>query len=176
MTPTTIGTNRVVLMSIRSIRRKSAAEDSESTQIQPWQRPGFGVNGSIPLGIDRFPESLRYSLPVGRRGTRGSKATTGVPSRKRSEFGVTRSTETGSYRLRQQGRWAECWDLSRALAPLTLRTLFWPQASGAQNTIAAAVAEGMVSVLIYRLNSLCSRSITFGVRGSSIGPAADRLK
>jgi hypothetical protein len=49
--------------------------------------------------------------------------------------------------------------------PSTLRMLIWPDASNAQNSIAAVSADGStVCVLILRLNSSCSRSIAFVVR------------
>src|ERR1017187_3566675 len=49
--------------------------------------------------------------------------------------------------------------------PSTFRMLIWPEASSAQNNIAAVSAEGStVCVLILRLNSSCSRSIAFVVR------------
>src|ERR1019366_9146841 len=49
--------------------------------------------------------------------------------------------------------------------PSTLRMLIWPEASSAQNSIAAVSAEGStVCVLILRLNSSCNRSIAFVVR------------
>src|SRR5580658_8016682 len=44
--------------------------------------------------------------------------------------------------------------------PSTLRMLIWPEASRAQNNMAAVSADGStVCVLIRRLNSSCSRSI-----------------
>jgi hypothetical protein len=44
--------------------------------------------------------------------------------------------------------------------PSILRMLIWPEASSAQNNIAAVSADGStVCVLILRLNSSCSRSI-----------------
>ena len=46
--------------------------------------------------------------------------------------------------------------------PSTLRMLVWPEASSAQNSMAAVSADGStVWVLIVRLNSSCSRSIAF---------------
>ena len=49
--------------------------------------------------------------------------------------------------------------------PSTLRMLIWPEASSAQNSMAAVSADGStVWVLILRLNSSCSRSIAFVVR------------
>jgi hypothetical protein len=49
--------------------------------------------------------------------------------------------------------------------PSTLRMLIWPEASNAQNSMAAVSADGStVCVLILRLNSSCSRSIAFVVR------------
>src|ERR1019366_6598595 len=52
--------------------------------------------------------------------------------------------------------------------PSTLRMLIWPEASSAQNSIAAVSAEGStVCVLILRLNSSCNRSIAFVVRALS---------
>jgi hypothetical protein len=46
--------------------------------------------------------------------------------------------------------------------PSTLRMLIWPEASSAQNNTAAVSAEGStVCILIWRLNSSCSRSIAF---------------
>jgi hypothetical protein len=48
--------------------------------------------------------------------------------------------------------------------PSTLRMLIWPEASNAQNSIAAVSADGStVCVLIRRLNS-CSRSMALVVR------------
>src|SRR5476651_113782 len=49
--------------------------------------------------------------------------------------------------------------------PSTLRMLIWPEASSAQNSIAAVSADGStVCALILRLNSSCNRSIAFVVR------------
>src|SRR4030081_1908406 len=49
--------------------------------------------------------------------------------------------------------------------PSTLRMLICPEASSAQNSMAAVSADGStVWVLIRRLNSSCSRSIAFVVR------------
>ena len=49
--------------------------------------------------------------------------------------------------------------------PLTLRMLIWPEASKAQNNMAAVSADGnTVCVLIRRLNSSCSRSMALVVR------------
>ena len=49
--------------------------------------------------------------------------------------------------------------------PSTLRMLICPEASSAQNNIAAVSADGRtVCVLIRRLNSSCNRSIAFVVR------------
>src|SRR6516165_9020250 len=49
--------------------------------------------------------------------------------------------------------------------PSTLRMLIWPEASSAQNSMAAVSADGStVWVLILRLNSSCRRSIAFVVR------------
>src|SRR3954466_7785170 len=48
----------------------------------------------------------------------------------------------------------------RVCQPSTLRMLIWPEASRAQNSMAAVSAEGStVCVLMRRLNSSCSRSI-----------------
>jgi len=53
----------------------------------------------------------------------------------------------------------------RLRQPSTLRIVIWPEASKAQNNIAAVSAEGStVWVLIRRLNSSCNRSIAFEVR------------
>src|SRR5580658_3179845 len=55
--------------------------------------------------------------------------------------------------------------LARVFQPSTLRILVWPDASSAQNNMAAVSADGStVCVLILRLNSSCSRSIAFVVR------------
>ena len=49
--------------------------------------------------------------------------------------------------------------------PSTLRMLIWPEASNAQNSMAAVSADGRtVCVLIRRLNSSCSRSMALVVR------------
>jgi hypothetical protein len=66
--------------------------------------------------------------------------------------------------------------------------LTWPEAGKAQNNMAAVSADGnAVSVLIRRLNSLCSRSIALAVRAlfhwlgwsrvkaKSCAPASSRL-
>src|SRR3981189_2831757 len=54
---------------------------------------------------------------------------------------------------------------ARFRQPSTLRIVIWPEASRAQNNIAAVSAEGRtVWVLIRRLNSSCKRSIAFDVR------------
>ena len=55
--------------------------------------------------------------------------------------------------------------VARLCQPSTLRMLIWPEASSAQNNMAAVSADGStVCVLILRLNSSCSRSIAFVVR------------
>ena len=55
--------------------------------------------------------------------------------------------------------------VARPCQPSTLRMLIWPEASSAQNSMAAVSADGStVCVLILRLNSSCSRSIAFVVR------------
>jgi hypothetical protein len=55
--------------------------------------------------------------------------------------------------------------LGELCQPSTLRIVIWPEASRAQNNIAAVSAEGStVWVLIRRLNSSCNRSIAFDVR------------
>ena len=52
--------------------------------------------------------------------------------------------------------------VARVFQPSTLRMLIWPEASKAQNNIAAVSADGStVCVLIRRLNSSCSLSIAF---------------
>src|SRR4051812_38728070 len=52
--------------------------------------------------------------------------------------------------------------VARVCQPSTLRMLIWPEASSAQNSMAAVSADGnTVCVLILRLNSSCSRSIAF---------------
>jgi len=49
--------------------------------------------------------------------------------------------------------------------PFTLRMVIWPDASNAQNSMAAVSANGStVCVLTRRLNSSCSRSMAFLVR------------
>ena len=55
--------------------------------------------------------------------------------------------------------------VARVFQPSTLRMLVWPDASNAQNNMAAVSADGStVCVLILRLNSSCSRSIALVVR------------
>ena len=82
--------------------------------------------------------------------------TIGVPSRKRSELGVTRSTETGRYRLRHQGRWAERWVLSQSQLRRALLT--------ALAGIAAAMA---LSVIIGALLHVDAAFIRSGVAHAS---------
>src|SRR4051812_24105815 len=54
---------------------------------------------------------------------------------------------------------------ARVCQPSTLRIVIWPEASNAQNSIAAVSADGnTVWVLIRRLNSSCSRSMALVVR------------
>src|ERR1700733_14498042 len=56
-------------------------------------------------------------------------------------------------------------DVAMVCQPSTLRMLIWPDASSAQNNMAAVSADGStVCVLILRLNSSWSRSIAFVVR------------
>ena len=51
---------------------------------------------------------------------------------------------------------------ARVCHPSTLRMVIWPEASSAQNSMAAVSAQGStVWVLILRLNSSCRRSIAF---------------
>src|SRR5580658_1913067 len=55
--------------------------------------------------------------------------------------------------------------VARVCQPSTLRMLICPEASNAQNNMAAVSADGStVCVLILRLNSSCSRSIALVVR------------
>ena len=55
--------------------------------------------------------------------------------------------------------------VARVFQPSTLRMLVWPDASNAQNNMAAVSADGStVCVLILRLNSSCNRSIALVVR------------
>src|ERR1700719_5335531 len=55
--------------------------------------------------------------------------------------------------------------VARVCQPSTLRILVWPEASNAQNNMAAVSADGStVCVLILRLNSSCSRAIALVVR------------
>src|SRR5437762_6263823 len=55
--------------------------------------------------------------------------------------------------------------VARVCQPSTLRMLICPEASSAQNNIAAVSADGStVCVLIRRLNSSCNRSIALVVR------------
>src|SRR6266699_4112562 len=55
--------------------------------------------------------------------------------------------------------------VARVCQPSTFRMLIWPEASNAQNNIAAVSADGStVCVLILRLNSSCNRSMAFVVR------------
>ena len=61
--------------------------------------------------------------------------------------------------------------------PSTLRMLIWPDASSAQNSMAAVSADGStVCVLILRLNSSCSRSIALVVRTLRHWPGGSRVK
>src|SRR5213593_2765016 len=61
--------------------------------------------------------------------------------------------------------------------PSTLRMLIWPEASSAQNSMAAVSADGStVWVLILRLNSSCSRSIVFVVRALRHWLGGSRVK
>src|SRR6059058_4988871 len=55
--------------------------------------------------------------------------------------------------------------VARVCQPSTFRMLICPEASSAQNNIAAVSADGStVCVLILRLNSSCNRSMAFVVR------------
>jgi hypothetical protein len=55
--------------------------------------------------------------------------------------------------------------VARVCQPSTFRMLIWPEASSAQNNMAAVSADrSTICVLILRLNSSCSRSIAFVVR------------
>jgi hypothetical protein len=63
--------------------------------------------------------------------------------------------------------------VARVCQPSTLRMLIWPEASKAQNNIAAVSADSStVWVLIRRLNSSCNRS---RVKVRSLSPASLRL-
>ena len=54
--------------------------------------------------------------------------------------------------------------VASACQPSILRMLIWPEASSAQNNIAAVSADGStVWVFIRRLNSSCSRSMALVV-------------
>src|SRR5512147_2960558 len=61
--------------------------------------------------------------------------------------------------------------------PSTLRMVICPEASGAQNSIAAVSADGSaVWVLMRRLNSSCSRSTALLVRAERHWPGGRRVK
>jgi hypothetical protein len=68
-------------------------------------------------------------------------------------------------------------DVASVCQPSTLRMLIWPQASSAQNNMAAVSADGStVWVLILRLNSSYSRLIAFVVRTLSHWLGGRRVK
>ena len=61
--------------------------------------------------------------------------------------------------------------------PSTFRRVIWPEASSAQNSIAAVSAEGStVCVLMRRLNASWRRSIAFVVRADFHWPGGKRVK
>ena len=65
----------------------------------------------------------------------------------------------------------------RVRQPSTLRMVIWPDASSAQNNMAAVSAEGStVCVLMRRLNSSWSRSTAFVVRADFHWLAGNRVK
>src|SRR5258707_1243302 len=67
--------------------------------------------------------------------------------------------------------------VARVCQPSTLRMLIWPEASSAQNNMAAVSADGStVCVLILRLNSSCSRSIALVVRALRHWLGGSRVK
>src|SRR5882724_6414076 len=67
--------------------------------------------------------------------------------------------------------------VARVCHPSTLRMLICPEASKAQNSMAAVAADGStVCVLILRLNSSCSRSIALVVRTLFHWLAGNRVK
>src|SRR6266487_3848730 len=67
--------------------------------------------------------------------------------------------------------------LASVRQPSTFRMLIWPEASNAQNSIAAVSADGStVYVLIRRLNSSCRRSIALVVRALRHWLGGSRVK
>jgi hypothetical protein len=67
--------------------------------------------------------------------------------------------------LRSEVNWLIDGLCGEGFQPSTLRMLIWPEASKAQNNMAAVFADGnTVCVLIRRLNSSCSHSMAFVVR------------
>src|SRR6266850_590014 len=67
--------------------------------------------------------------------------------------------------------------VARVCQPSTLRMLICPEASSAQNIIAAVSADGStVWVLIRRLNSSCNRSMAFVVRALLHCSGGSRVK
>src|SRR2546430_10697761 len=67
--------------------------------------------------------------------------------------------------------------LASVRQPSTFRMLIWPEASNAQNSIAAVSADGStVCVLIRRLNSSCRRSIALVVRALRHWLGGSRVK
>src|SRR6266702_2468738 len=66
--------------------------------------------------------------------------------------------------------------LASVRQPSTFRMLIWPEASNAQNSIAAVSADGSTGcVLILRLNSSCNRSMAFVVRALRHWPGGRRV-
>src|SRR4029078_8375642 len=79
--------------------------------------------------------------------------------------GRLRRGEVGSGQAARSSGTAAAGFSARVCQPSTFRIVIWPEASKAQNSIAAVSAEGnTVCVLILRLNSSCSRSMALVVR------------
>ena len=85
-----------------------------------------------------------------------------VPSRVVLEFA---DASSGDMRLSDHAARSMIWSeglSARVCHPSTLRMVICPEASSAQNRMAAVSAQGStVWVLILRLNSSCNRSIAF---------------
>jgi hypothetical protein len=112
-----------------------------------------------------------------------------VPSRVVLELA---DASAGDIRLSDHAARSMIWSVgfsARVCQPSTFRIVICPEASSAQNSMAAVSAQGrMVWVLMRRLNSSCRRSIAFEVRidlhwlggkrvkVNSLSPASSRLR
>jgi hypothetical protein len=176
-------------ISLRSVQRIWAAHKLQPHRVRSFKRsrdPNFAEKLVDIVGLYLDPPAQAVVLSIDEKSQ--IQALDRVLSRRLLEFALGASDEVtvSVQAARSIVLLAIGWP--RDCQPSTLRMVICPEASSAQNSIAAVSAEGStVCVLMRRLNSSCSRSIAFVVRAdfhwlgcrrvkaNSRSPASSRL-